>query len=691
MKLLWLQTLLFLTFSLSIHAQRGRVQIQNGTLVTDSGTLLRGVYDRNWSKEFTWDDLRQDIAGIKELGLNCIKVYNEGPYDPVGDNVAYMDSIVSWTREDSLYLVMTPSWYMNFGTEEEPDERPVIDFIREYWSFYAERYKDETHMIFDICNEPEMYSPYDTLILQMELDAYDTIRAHAPETHIMFLSTVYTIDIDSVFNWLNEIDKHVDWSNASVAMHGYCLGVSEEVKAFNQRVMDSGYTLIITEFESVLKQKYAGRALIRVFEEQQISYINFLEADVIVDNPEYYKTMIESSEIRWTPDFGTWPGSIEEIEYYDPFTLRWGALYDEGKGWYFGPYPSDDLEYINTNDYAAYYNLNFIDTPVSFEVMCSSDDGGGEIEIHLDSLKGPVVGVCSISNTGGWNTYESFACDITTPFDGIHDTYLVFKGTGEEYLFNVRFWYFGKSELLAPQTPYKGVASVLPGKIEAEEYDNGGSTISFLDMDTINHGSLFREDDVDIDTTEDGSYCVGWTWENEWLEYTVSCEQETAMDIQLLVACTESGDKIRIKHNNHTLATAWLPITGSYQNWETITIEDITIPAGENQVLRLEFLGGNFNLDWLNFVARETSSFDEVENNKSYTFYPNPAHDYIIIKTTEPVHLEIYSIQGKLLIKEKISSNNNLIPVNNLTFGLYILKVINEIEIYSEILIIEDR
>ncbi|MGD2034545.1 MAG: carbohydrate-binding protein, partial [Bacteroidales bacterium] len=585
------------------QAQRGRVQIQNGTVVTDKGTLLRGCYDRYWRHDFTWEDLRQDISAIKNLGLNCLKMYagGAGP-DDLEDWVPYIDSLVKWTREDSLYFVITPSWYRNIGTEEEPNYKPDIDFIRRYWSFYAERYKDETHMIFDICNEPEERSNYDTLILQMQLDAYDSIRAHAPETHIMFFSSVYSISIDSVFNWLKEIDKYVDWCNASVAMHGYCYGVSEEVRGFNQQMIDSGYTLIITEFESVLHPAYAGRALIRVFEEQEISYLNFLEADVIADHPEYFKTMIERSEIRWTPDFGTWPESLTLIDYYDPFQFRWSALYDEGKGWYFGPYPSDDQEYINNNDYSAYYNLNFDDSPATFEVMCSSDGGEGEIEIHLDSLNGPVVGTVNISNTGGWNTYEAFSCDISTPFTGIHKIYLVYKSTGEEYLFNVRAWYFGKSDLLASQTPFKGDATVIPGKIEIEEYDFGGPTISFLDMDTANQGSLFRDDEVDIDTTEDGGYCVAWTGENEWMEYTVSCEHYTAMDIQVRAACWESGNKFNIKLDNAKLATVYLDSVGSYQDWQIITIENIEISAGEKQILRIELLGGNFNIDRMNFV-----------------------------------------------------------------------------------------
>ena len=683
MKQLYLQIILLLVTPCSIHAQRGRVQMQDGTLVTDKGNLLRGAFvslDNPWS---SMPD-REQVSNIRQLGLNTIHVYAEHPYDASeenpqpGYNMEDIDSLVKWTSEDSLYLVLTMAGWS-----------PAKDsFVYEFWDIYSERYKDETHVIYEICNEPEAGEGHGPHIAPMMINAYDTIRSHAPETHVLILSSVYSIEIDSIFKRLNDIGKHVNWNNTSVALHGYCRGVSEEIRAFNQQVLDSGYTVTITEFESVLLQDYAGRALIRVFEEQGLSYLNFLEVDHIVDHPEYFKTMIERSEIRWTPDFGTWPESLTEINYYDPFEFRWSALYDEGKGWWFGPYPSNDLEYVHENSYAAYYNLNFENEPVSFEVMCSSDNGEGNIELHLDSINGPVVGVCAISNTGGWTTYETFSCDITTPFTGIHKTYMVFKGSGV-YRFNVRAWYFTKSELLTPQTPFSGYANEIPGKIEAEEYDIGGSTISYLDMDMVNHEEYFRGDEVDIDTTQDGGYCISWTAENEWLEYTVSCDKDTVVDIQLRVTCWDSGNKFNIKLDNEKLATVYLDSMANYYDWQVKTIENIQIPAGENQIIRIELLSGNFNLDWLNFVATKETGLTEQNVLNKCLIYPNPASNHIIVNANENAKLEIYNLCGQLLIQEQLSNNGNTISVNNLPQGNYIAKIINIQQIYSEILIIK--
>jgi hypothetical protein len=683
MKLLSIQTILFLSLILNVHAQRGRVQIHNGTLVTDKGTLLRGAFYNDKSQEgdmWATSPTKEDIAAVKEYGLNCIHIYHEdaNQIDP-GYWAPVLDSVVKWTEDLGLYLIILPGWWG--GLES--------DFIYRFWDFYAPRYKDKTHVIYEIANEPGPNPPdylsFDSSTLEMERKVYDTIRAHAPETHIMLMSPwkLYSEFVSDI----KKLGSGIDWSNASIGAHGYWM-TAQEMIPYMDSVQKAGYALTMNEYQSV-DNRLANLSVMRVLEQKSISYSSHLSILRIADSPEVYKSRIESSEVRWVPDYGNWPENIIGITNKDPFQYFKAGYYDEGSGWQLEDIQTSVITSISNNDYIAYYYLDFENAPAFFETKCSSDHGRGRIEIHLDSIDGPVVGVCLVSNTGSLDTYEYFSCDITSTFTGVHKIFLVFKGTAPDWrgIFNVRSWYFNKSESLTLQMPYNNVASVIPGKIEAEEYDYGGSTISFLDMDTINHGSLFRDDEVDIDATEDGGYCVGWTEENEWLEYTVSCIRDTVMDIQLKVACWEPGNKINIKLNSKKLATVHLDSIGSYQDWSIVTIENILIPAGDNQILRLELMEGNINLDWLNFIAREPNGIDKVNKNKSNIFYPNPAQDFIKIKSTEAAQVEIYSMQGQLLIEKKVSSNDYLIRVSNLPSGSYIVKITNRTAVNSEILI----
>jgi hypothetical protein len=216
-----------LTFS---QTPRGRVQIQNGTLVTDKGTLLRGAFD-------DWSNNKQYINRIKDYGLNCVHLYMEGPSDEFESDLACYDSLVTWTREDSLYLIMTPSW-RNLAGE------PNIEFIRKFWALIAARYHDETHLIFEIANEPFMsdsirvrVQPYDSLTLTMERAVYDTIRKYAPETHVQFMSYCFTSKDYDVMRDIKNLGTGIDWNNASISAHGYVFS-AEDNRAFIKTVKD---------------------------------------------------------------------------------------------------------------------------------------------------------------------------------------------------------------------------------------------------------------------------------------------------------------------------------------------------------------------------------------------------------------------------------------------------------------------
>ena len=76
----------------------------------------------------------------------------------------------------------------------------------------------------------------------------------------------------------------------------------------------------------------------------------------------------------------------------------------------------------------------------SFEASVASETSGGNIEIRLDSENGTLVGTCTVSGTGGWQTWETVSCAVSGASD-IHDLYFVFTGSGSP-LFNFDYWQF---------------------------------------------------------------------------------------------------------------------------------------------------------------------------------------------------------------------------------------------------------
>lgn len=161
------------------------------------------------------------------------------------------------------------------------------------------------------------------------------------------------------------------------------------------------------------------------------------------------------------------------------------------------------------------------------------------------------------------------------------------------------------------QAPFEGSAADVPGRIQAEEFDEGGPGVAYSDSDASNTGGEFRPSEgVDIEATEDtgGGYNVGWTVDGEWLEYTVDVTNGT-YDVSVRVANPDdSEDKaLRLELDGTTLGTVDVPQTGGYQEWQTVTLEDVPVSGDGTEVLRLEVVGGDFNINWIEFSENESS------------------------------------------------------------------------------------
>jgi len=428
LRLFLLHLLIILALTGFSQIPRGRVQIKNGTLVSDSGTLLRGAYiSTDISPTLP---LKSDLKKLKNLGFNCIHLYAECPqYMKPGDSAILVDSIVKWTRNESLYLIL------NIGGCHQNGQFDLT-FVKDFWNFYAPRYKDETHVVYEICNEPFGWSaPYDANTIEMEVTAYNIIRAKAPETHILLMSYSEAIKAASVISDCKKLGTGIDWSNASIASHGYGIA-SEELNVFISTIKNAGYALTITE-PAEINEGIVNLATTRIFENEFVSYTHYISAHSIISDPSVYKSKIEGSEIRWVPDFGTWPGTIPKTTYKNPFTSYVAGFYDKGYG--FKIYGTN-VGSVSNNDYVGYYNFDFQMGTSEFEVKCTSGGLGGKIELHLDSVNGQLLGTCAVSSSGSWDIISSYACKISQ-ISGVHDIYFLFKG-GIYDLFNMNSFIF---------------------------------------------------------------------------------------------------------------------------------------------------------------------------------------------------------------------------------------------------------
>ncbi len=153
-------------------------------------------------------------------------------------------------------------------------------------------------------------------------------------------------------------------------------------------------------------------------------------------------------------------------------------------------------------------------------------------------------------------------------------------------------------------------------RIQAENFDRGGQGIAYSDSDVSNNGGEYRPDEgVDIQSTTDtgGGFNISWIEDGEYLEYTLAEIEAGVYDILARVAASGNnpGD-LRLligdgpDGTNFTeLGTFDIESTGGAQQWVTLTLENIDLSplTGQNKMLRLESIGGSFNINWIELVT----------------------------------------------------------------------------------------
>ena len=153
----------------------------------------------------------------------------------------------------------------------------------------------------------------------------------------------------------------------------------------------------------------------------------------------------------------------------------------------------------------------------------------------------------------------------------------------------------------------------LPGAVEAENFDLGGSGVAYGDATPANEGGQYRTGEgVDIanDAGAGNGRVVGWTSAGEWLEYTVSLSASGTYALETRVAAVGAGGQFRILVNGEDkTGLLAVPNTGAWNAYQTVSKGGVALSSGI-QTVRVEMVtagpSGNVGaFDWFR-VAAET-------------------------------------------------------------------------------------
>ena len=147
---------------------------------------------------------------------------------------------------------------------------------------------------------------------------------------------------------------------------------------------------------------------------------------------------------------------------------------------------------------------------------------------------------------------------------------------------------------------YATTPVALPGRIEAERFDNGGEGFAFHDSDTVNSGGQFRTTGVDIEANTDGyaGHHLGWLNADEWLSYSVNMTRSANYGFTFRVASPNAGKTFYIEvDDKRATPDIVVPQTGSWNNWQNVAWTKVYLTQGAHKI-RLVSKTDGFNLNW---------------------------------------------------------------------------------------------
>jgi hypothetical protein len=223
----------------------------------------------------------------------------------------------------------------------------------------------------------------------------------------------------------------------------------------------------------------------------------------------------------------------------------------------------------------------------------ASTGSGGVLHLEVDGVN--ATGPIQVPNTGGWQAWTTVTVPQISLTSGLRTLRLAFDANGSTGgVANVNRFELTRS---GGSSPFGGNPVTLPGKIEAENFDEGGASVGYFDTTAGNRGGAYRQTDVDIEATADagGGWNIGWARPGEWLLYTVDVSATGTYAVDVRVASLSTGGTLSVEVDGvDVTGPMTVPNTGGWQAWQTIRRSGVALQAGRHLV-RLVFVGAGTN------------------------------------------------------------------------------------------------
>lgn len=189
-------------------------------------------------------------------------------------------------------------------------------------------------------------------------------------------------------------------------------------------------------------------------------------------------------------------------------------------------------------------------------------------------------------------------------------------------------------------------AHVMPGRVEAEDYDITAGYPAYSDTTAANEGGAYRQDAVDIEVGG-SNYNVGWIRPTEFLTYSVDVPTGAAgaYTIAFRMANPSGAKSFNVYVDGVSVGTVNLPATGSFNTWTTVQTPSVQMTEGRH-VIKVDFPSTtSINFDYMDIqggapvtttttVVTTTTTAQPTTGGATFTAAPIPVKKSSAIKFT---------------------------------------------------------
>ncbi|MFK7937516.1 MAG: cellulase family glycosylhydrolase [Saprospiraceae bacterium] len=645
----------FVVFSQPLFAQLTPAQAvaEMGRGINLGNTLeppLEGGWNNGPAQEVHFDAYVE--AGFSNVRIPVRWDQHTGNSEPFAVNENWMnrvEQVVDWGLERGFYITLNghhEDWLKNNYANETLRNR--YDAI---WVQIAERFKDKSEkLIFEIINEPKGMTR--TQVDELNARILGIIRQNNPTRLVIYggnewansaqLLAAAIPDDDYVIGYYHSYDP---WNFSGLGNGTW--GTANDYQQMNNQYQSvknwseaNGIPVHHSEFGALLRCDYNSRMRIYAHNVEQC-LINGFAFSVWDDGGDFGVLKRNSN---------TWPEVKDILMHY----------HEDSPNQITSSFVADSL----TNAPTIVLNWNNRTT-----------NGGG---IFLEK---------SVNNAVSFTEIARLPANATTFTDsnvesGKTYTYRIYTTRADGTLLH---GYPTRLRITATeQTPFNASPISIPGKLEVEEYDNGGEGMAYHDTDPTNIPGGFRTDEgVDIGEFGDG-YILEYVSEGEWIEYTVDVAQAGIYSVSAEVGSAVANGAFSVTFNkNNAIAKFNTPNTGNWYTFQTITANnEIELEAGV-QIMRLDITNNNsFNADYLTFnLESATNLADLAAIEAGFTIAPNPSTGVVNIELTEQLKssatlLRLFNVTGKQVGTFSVVGSSTTLDLNSYPSGLYLLELV---------------